>query len=213
VVAFLIARSAWAREVFGRRPGGVPVWQHIYVGVYVVLIVLFIAPSIEDKGFTWATLALALALTSLVVLLSGFWRWWNVFDPPRNEQRLAIGLAVVGGLVVLTFAFSVATAVLGAEGRLQDAGPDARASANLQDDLTVGSLSAYYVWHLLEAVPAAQIPKTLNWDAPYKFKDPWSGSLMFFYKLLVILPILAILKEFFSAKKAKAEGAEHASPT
>jgi hypothetical protein len=200
ISAVVIAGSSRARQLLTRRPGGVEAWRYLAVLLTVSLLLLKISPTVERQGVGGGLFS-ALAVGPFVLYLSGFWRWWNVFNPPKQQRRLAVAVAIFGGLTVLTVVVAVATAAVGVQGLLKEAGPNAREASDLGDDLTVGSLSAYYVWHVLEAIPGVDIPKTVNWDAPYKFKDSWSGGLLLFYKLLVILPIAAIIKELFSAKE------------
>jgi hypothetical protein len=208
VIVAVIAGSPRVRQLLTRRPGGVDAWRYLVVGVYVSILVIRISPLVENQG-VGSALILALGGAPFVIYVSGFWRWWNVFDPPKDEHRLAVAIAVFGGLTMLTLVFAVGTAALGVQGWLQESGFHARSGLDLGEDLTVGSLSAYYVWHLVEAIPAVEIPKTLNWEVPYTFKDSLSGALMLIYKLLVILPIVAILKQFFSPEQEQEQSGQH----
>jgi hypothetical protein len=46
-----------------------------------------------------------------------------------------------------------------------------------------------YFWHLCDAVPALDIPGTLNWDLSPRLTDRVSAGLLIAFKVLAIFPI------------------------
>jgi hypothetical protein len=67
------------------------------------------------------------------------------------------------------------------------------------------AMFSYYGWHLLDSVPVLDITNTLRWAEPYQFTDRWSSSLLLAYKLLVILPFLAIASLVWRSRKSPAQ--------
>jgi hypothetical protein len=51
--------------------------------------------------------------------------------------------------------------------------------------------SEVFVWHFLDVVPLAQIPKTLKWEEPGPERDVLAGLLIVGYKVVVIAPVIA----------------------
>ena len=49
----------------------------------------------------------------------------------------------------------------------------------------------FYAWHFLKSIPGLDIPETLLWDTPYKFRDRLSGLILLAFKLMVIIPVIA----------------------
>jgi hypothetical protein len=70
----------------------------------------------------------------------------------------------------------------------------------------------FYMWHFLDSVPGLKIPETLRLNEPYKYKDPLSGVLLLFFKLIVIIPVIGSFTVWNRIRKeAKQEdkGATH----
>jgi len=54
-------------------------------------------------------------------------------------------------------------------------------------------LNHLYLWHFLEPVSGFNIPKTLNWNVPFQYKDHFTGSLILLLQLLLITPVIKVL--------------------
>jgi hypothetical protein len=54
-------------------------------------------------------------------------------------------------------------------------------------------MEAYYLWHLLDAIPALQVPKTLHWSEHPVIDTTRSGVLLLAFKLVVVIPLLGAI--------------------
>jgi hypothetical protein len=51
----------------------------------------------------------------------------------------------------------------------------------------------FYAWHLTNAIPVLDVPKTLGWNRPVTFTGYWSGVLLLVFKIVLLLPLLGII--------------------
>ncbi|HYN87730.1 MAG TPA: hypothetical protein VER55_04335, partial [Ardenticatenaceae bacterium] len=53
-------------------------------------------------------------------------------------------------------------------------------------------VEAYYVWHLVDALPLLDANEALHWESPIVFSDPWSGGLLLTFKVLLLIPLIRV---------------------
>ena len=94
-------------------------------------------------------------------------------------------LALLASTELLTViaAFAAATAAFQAEEWVSE-------KPAVPDEGFVWAAFGYYAWHLLDAIPLLDVPKTLNWKAPTSLTDHFGGAILLFFKLVVIIPIV-----------------------
>jgi hypothetical protein len=120
------------------------------------------------------------------VLTGGFetrtaaWRGWKRFMIAAALLTLALR-----ALFVLMGAFAVLTSGLQAQGLVVEKPPS-------EDHGYVLSALGFYAWHLLDAIPVVEVPQTLNWNVTTRLTDHLGGALLLVFKLLVILPLVAV---------------------
>lgn len=127
--------------------------------------------------------ALLLAGASLGVLA---WIYWLIQvdseDPKPYVVALLSSFATVG---VCTAAFSGLTVTLWRE-EFFVTGPTSRTP-------DLWSVNAYYLWHLVDALPVLGVTEALHWEQPVIFTDSWSGVLLLAFKVLLLIPMVRIL--------------------
>jgi hypothetical protein len=135
-----------------------------------------------------------LAVVVATVLGTGFWRRWRFWRrPPAEGVATAIVMATLA-LVVLTEAFSQATAVFAALGWVE-----------LPATATLAEVEENYVWHFMDAIPFLDVTKTLAWKRPLDDYEKASGLLLLGYELLVILPIVALIRQLLNKRPERRE--------
>lgn len=55
----------------------------------------------------------------------------------------------------------------------------------------------FFSWHMLDAIPALDVTKTLRWEEPLGYTDSGVGALLLAFKILVIVPIVAAFASFW----------------
>ena len=69
----------------------------------------------------------------------------------------------------------------------------------------LGSVEQYYAWHLADAIPALDVPETLNWEQPLASTDHLAGVLLLLFKLLAILPVAGLIADLLQRRKKREE--------
>jgi hypothetical protein len=140
----------------------------------------------EQEKSTQALLvgAGAAALTAVIVAITGFWRRWVFWRRRTDEHVLSAALAGLVALAALIELFAVVTVALDSYGAIEPA---------KHTRPRLGLVEQYYAWHLADALPLLEVPKTMNWARPLTYDDHGAGVLLLAYKLLVILPIAALI--------------------
>ena len=138
--------------------------------------------------------ALLLCLMAFIELVWGrFFRRLVPWYQASETSVLAIVLGLTKSLVVLTAAFIGLTALLlhydahaastvGVDGHF--------VPTRVADDDTVLTVGRYYLWNLLDAIPALKVPETLNWKLEVDLTDSWAGGILLAFKIVAIVPIL-----------------------
>jgi hypothetical protein len=153
----------------------------------------------------WVLAAPLFVLAAVEVKFGGSWvQWWRNDRVPTDADPVRRGIALYGygmlpfaGILALIAAFAVLTAALRVEGMIA-AKPQAATGS------FIGISLGYYAWHLLDAVPALDIPKTLNWEAPMKLTGHGGGALLLAFKLAVIIPIAQLIVALIAGWKGRA---------
>jgi hypothetical protein len=153
------------------------------------------AGQLEEKDSrTLSTVVFALVLTAFVVKLTDFWRRWIFWRRPYDERFWSAVFASVVALAALTELFAIVTVALGSYGAL-DTGRGKPPG--------LGDVEHYYAWNLADAMPTLEVTKTMNWARPLRFSDHGAGLLLLTYKLLVILPIAALVAHLIDRSRQK----------
>jgi hypothetical protein len=74
----------------------------------------------------------------------------------------------------------------------------------ISSDTIVDKAIALYAWHLLDAIPLLEIPKTLRWEEPYSYTDSWSGAVLLAFKGFVILPLIQVARLILAGRRRAA---------
>jgi hypothetical protein len=74
----------------------------------------------------------------------------------------------------------------------------ADATPSIPGDMELEAALAWYAWHVADAIPILDAPRTLHWSLRYEFVDYWSGALLLYCKLLfftiLIVPITRLVR-------------------
>lgn len=65
----------------------------------------------------------------------------------------------------------------------------------------------FFTWHLLDAIPALDVPGTLRWDEPLTYDDGRVGALVLVFKIVAVGPIVAAFASFWSFRRKSPETA------
>jgi hypothetical protein len=58
------------------------------------------------------------------------------------------------------------------------------------DEVTPGSISNFFRWHFLDAVPLLKVNETLGWRPPLTYDSFSVGCMLLLFKAVVILPVI-----------------------
>ncbi len=168
-----------------------------YGGVWVFLDLGFTAQDLPGTEFwQWTVVALFSALTYLEIRYAGYWErllpWVDLAEPSAAVTLTKI----VRALVVLTAAFVAFTSMA------YDLGWVGSGTARTKDAEIVPTVSAHYLWHFLDLVPALDVPQTLNWSRPERFGDHSSGVLLLLFKAAVIVPFIRVVVQLTARQPA-----------
>jgi hypothetical protein len=174
-------------------------------------VVHFTDPPSFMGGWFWVAGLLLVAV--IVIWKTGFWRCWRFWAPEHEENTwVALSSAAVA-VVVLIEAFAALTAMSAQEGWVKVSGFEAGDPPTQvmpadhpfkppeADNDVHFELEELYVWNVLDALPGLKVPETLNWDeAEHSLDDRLGGGILLVFKLLVILPIVGVLVQYFRPK-------------
>ena len=57
-------------------------------------------------------------------------------------------------------------------------------------EVTLGSLSDFFLWHFADAIPLLKVPATLKWDVPLTYTNGVVGMIVLLFKVVVITPVI-----------------------
>lgn len=130
---------------------------------------------------------LILAALGIAVLA---WIYWRIqVDPEDLKPYVVAMLSSLATVGVCTAAFAGLTTELWRQGVV------AAESAGVTPGLW--RVEAYYLWHLIDAVPLLDAPETVRWEQPVVFSDPWSGGLLLAFKILLLIPLIRVILSGF----------------
>jgi hypothetical protein len=113
--------------------------------------------------------------------------------------RVSVGLPAAYSFSVLMLAslfFSSVSFVLLQEGKLALA-------PGSSPDVTLASLSDFFLWHFLDAVPLLKIPERLKWDVPLTYTSGTVGLIVLMFKVVVILPVIGAFTWYATGETGK----------
>jgi hypothetical protein len=125
-----------------------------------------------------------------VALYWRLWRFWIFGLGQLKEPIEFIAIKCVTALFMLTEVFttlSVSSIQYGWS----------MTEPTLERHARFGAVEAYYYWNLFNQLPQLDIPKAFHWEPNWSFTDPLSGAMLVFYRLLVIIPVVAVLLEAY----------------
>lgn len=153
----------------------------------------------------WVVLVIVLMFACWAAQTGRYYLEWLPWISGESNKRGHPVVNAFRALLLLTTGFTALTAVLAEHQWLET-------TAKETSGLVWATLS-YYMWHLLDAVPALKVPATLNWKLAIDFSDHGSGALLLLFKLLVIVPVIsAIVGVIQKRKEARRLGERAARP-
>ena len=174
------------------------VWVYTLALIFVVLVPAWVAVFAAQWAFRQGTLALEIAVVTILMLVTAFSIWW-AFTGRRVSEGLQkinkIG-TTLRTLMVAFFAvasFASLTSLLYLEGAIEISEPVS------QDDV-IFETAVVYVWHLFDTVPLLDIPQNLEWELPFEFEDSLGGLLLIVFTAIVILPLIRIARVIWTGQ-------------
>jgi hypothetical protein len=162
----------------------------------VAVALTWVEVSVDAGGWwivaAWLSVVVLVGLPGSAVGESGLAAKWVRVARPEFHAGLPGFLLV---FVLLTATFAALTAAL--------YGSDALTAEEPIRDPVVLTLFSYYLWSFLDAIPALDIPETLNWSIPASLTDFASGAVLLTYKLLVIVPLIALVVDYVAARRSR----------
>jgi hypothetical protein len=175
-------------------------------------VLLLLLDALTSSGrydeFGYALAGVLAVVAAFVLLITGFPRLWLLFLPDRRVVadmyvELIVAFASLTLVVVcihyLVLFPTLARAQPVREESVGDPGGRAAArsvadeGAELARDDAVWATAEYYLWNFSDAIPVIKLPETVNWELDWTYVDNASGWLLLLYKVLVIVPILAVV--------------------
>lgn len=135
----------------------------------------------------FAAVALAFALLTVSTKAQRD-KWFpRLFAAPDGPHR-PLGVALFALMVIITAAavFASITFLLFSHNVVE-------LESSLDGGITEGRLIDFYMWHLLDAIPVASVPKTARLVEPATYSGTWVGLLVLTFQVLVVAPIITTL--------------------
>jgi len=76
------------------------------------------------------------------------------------------------------------------------------------DAVTPGSISDFFLWHFLDAVPLLKVNETLGWRPPLTYDSVSVGCMLLLFKAVVILPVIGAFTWYGTRETAATERRE-----
>jgi hypothetical protein len=122
-----------------------------------------------------------------------FWKRWLPWQRAAVEEPGIVLGAALASVALLTMLYAATTAVFDANGWLE--------SRPATEDKFAWRALEYYAWQFFDAIPALEIPSTVEWSRGTTYVDVQSGGLLLAYKLLAIVPIVRLIVELVEARR------------
>jgi hypothetical protein len=119
----------------------------------------------------------------LTILAARFWQHWLFWRKIPNQSRLQIaGGAAISVLAVTVLASIVSTVLYRPFG-----------FPVLNQGNVMWRVTEVYLYNLADAVPGVKLPDALNWTLASNFSTELGRWVLFFFRLLIIVPALDAL--------------------
>jgi glucan phosphoethanolaminetransferase (alkaline phosphatase superfamily) len=80
--------------------------------------------------------------------------------------------------------------------------------ATTGQEISANTFFDFYLWNILNGIPALEINTTIGWDAPLEYKSWQLGWLIVLFKLAVIIPSIGAFVAYWDRNKGDGKGAE-----
>jgi hypothetical protein len=191
-----VSKSFWLRLLDYVAEGPVPYALTLSSSIF--LVVFFQLAGLSRGGYPpfygWLAVGVFAFLALSVVVYFDYWRYWLIWTPLQTRRASVLALELLAVLGILTTFTGFLLAALYLEGWVH-----LRGSVDTSDAFKAGDAAC--VWHFLDSVPALRIPETINWDLTHPFTDKLSGFILFGYKVLAVLPVIALATELIGRKR------------
>jgi hypothetical protein len=127
------------------------------------------------------------------------WERWAFWKADRVDSGRALVVSAILALALLTEVFTAATVLLVTQDAITTQG------GNITDANIYARTELLYLWQFIDAIPAIDATKTLNWEPPYHLNGIPGGSLLLAFKILVLLPIVGLIVDFIRHPRNKAD--------
>lgn len=127
------------------------------------------------------------------------WLSFNGYDPRRPSALVVPILNTFYLLMTATMGFAFLSGFLYVHGIVDVLTPSGQ---HALDD-PINSSAFYYIWSFLNAIPVLEIPHTLGWEPEFRFTDHVTPPLLLLYKLVVILPVIAVVHMVVKDQRAR----------
>lgn len=185
---------------------GVKEWISRHLGAGFDVLGLHVSASLVSALIDIAAVAVVVALAAWAFL----WRLpistLNTFDRASFSTSVT-GILLRFRIFLLSTLAACACALLLLHVGIADVAPSPR------PDQEVGAALRWYSWHLADAIPLLEVPKTLNWSLRFEFQDVWTGLLLVALKInllaLFILPIGLLTRLYLAHAAARRSQPDH----
>jgi len=178
-----------------------------------ILFLIVLPWLIARQVFAWAFLSLPMPIHIVALILFfgvlAIWAWlisgercYRLFEASYAQGIKWPMLFSISLLLFSLPCFAALTATLHRFGHatFEPAFP--------ADDIAIGVLQDFYLWHFLDSIPGLNIPDTLVWERPLTHKDRLSGFILLGFKLAVIVPVIASFAVWNDIRKKRRESKE-----
>src|SRR5262245_13349131 len=80
------------------------------------------------------------------------------------------------------------------------------------DAVTPGSISDFFLWHFLDAVPLLEVTETLGWRPPLTYDSFSVGCMLLLFKTVVILPVIGAFTWYGTRERSATEPRVEVAP-
>jgi len=201
VFIFVMVRFKQAAQVYEKV-----FWAYMHFATVMLVMTalpaafLLFSRAVVGKWPLWLQIA---TLTAWGILLAGALALIAT-KSMRNRMlerfvQVSVGLPAAYSFSVLMLAslfFSSVSFVLVQQGKLALA-------PGSSHDVTLASLSDFFLWHFLDAVPLLKITETLKWDVPLTYTSGTVGLIVLVFKVVVILPVIGAFTWYATGETRK----------
>lgn len=172
-------------------------FQQDVLGFIMVPIFIYLGWMLIFKGAYWLNPVLGLAVAILIIIL-GIYLLINfsqdevkLFGQPVPHVLSIFGIIIVA-LVAGFSSLSYSLSEFGWVRYVSD------------KPITPGGMGDHYLWNLINIIPGLEVWKTLKVDDPLQISGWWSGILLLCFKVIIIIPFIALVKKWWDHRKKNA---------